>query len=310
MVNGSAAACATNIDLGNNMPTSNANVENVNGKFIPASTPFELTGAGNDPDANTLTYQWDQYDLGPRQDVNAGDNGASPLFRSWDPSSSMTRVFPRISDLLNNTTVVGETLPTTTRSMNFQFIVRDNVGGWMEDMITLNVVNAAGPFMVTSQNAGGSLSGNINVTWNVAGTDANGINCGLVDVFLSSDGTNFDIQLANDVLNNGTAAVTLPDLFIDFARIKVKCADNVFFDVNDSYFNVVPTSLPCNVVTEITANPIANGIYSSATELQASGTVSMNGDVVFTGTTSIVLKPNFTINDNSFFKGYIFPCTP
>ncbi len=309
-INGSAAVCANNIANGNNMPISNANAFLINGKTIPASTPFELEGEGTDIDGDNLTFQWDEWDLGPQQDVNAGDNGTSPIFRSFFAKTTKKRVFPRLTDLLNNTTVVGETLPTTDRTLNFQFVVRDNVGGWMTDMITLNVENDAGPFLVTSLNTAGTWSGTTEITWDVAGTDANGINCGLVDITLSTDGgLTYPIVLADDIANNGSANVVLPNIFASAARIKVKCSDNVFFDINDATFMIEPDGLPCNTTEVVSSVPIPDGTYSSAMVLTGSGTVPASGLVSFTGTTAVDLVEEFTIIQSGQFSAHILPCT-
>src|SRR5690606_39636923 len=86
------------------------------GFSIPKSTPFELTAIASDQNNDALTYCWEQYNLGPA--TAGGDNnltsasGNAPIFRSLCPSSSATRVFPRLSDLVNNTTTIGEHLPT------------------------------------------------------------------------------------------------------------------------------------------------------------------------------------------------------
>ena len=308
-VNGSAASCATLIDNGNNMPTSDADSEGIDGKTIPASTPFELTGDGGDVDADDLTYQWDEWDLGPQQDVNAGDNGSSPIFRSFFATDSKTRVFQRLSDLLENTTVVGETLPTTNRTLDFQFIVRDNVGGWMNDMITLNVAAAAGPFLVTSFNTPQTLSGDITVTWDVAGTTSNGVNCGTVDISLSTDGgLTFGTALASGIPNNGSAMVTLPETFSATVRIKIKCANNVFFDINNANLVIEPTAIPCNTVANIPDDPIADGIYSSNTELTSTGKVPAGGSVIFTGETGLSLITPFTIVETANFEARVTDC--
>lgn len=51
---------------------------------IPTGTPFEMTAVGTDTDAGqVLTYDWQQRDLGPAQNLTDADNGTSPLFRTW-----------------------------------------------------------------------------------------------------------------------------------------------------------------------------------------------------------------------------------
>jgi len=82
---GTGGAAAVVTATGNSIPT----VEAGSSYVIPAGTPFELTAVGTDADAgDVLTYSWEQRDLGVQQDVSAGDNGESPLFRSWDASTN------------------------------------------------------------------------------------------------------------------------------------------------------------------------------------------------------------------------------
>ncbi|MEM9025266.1 MAG: zinc-dependent metalloprotease family protein, partial [Bacteroidota bacterium] len=139
-VSGNGNTCATVTNTGNIVPTVSAG----NDYTIPGVTPFELTASGNDGDGDELTYTWEQYDLGPA--TAGGDNdlsqpsGNQPTFRSWKGTTDPTRVFPRIQDLVNNTTVVGEHLPDYDRNMNFRCSVRDNRaggGGVNEDEMTI-----------------------------------------------------------------------------------------------------------------------------------------------------------------------------
>jgi len=307
-ITGSADVCANHIDVGNTMPTSDANAHNINGKVIPASTPFILTGDGTDPDGDVLTYQWDEWDLGPRQDVNQGDNGSSPIFRSFFPSTDKSRIFPRFEDILNNTTVIGETLPTTDRDLDFIYVVRDNKGGWDEDQITISVAQSAGPFVITNLNTAIELSGNQDVQWNVAGTDANGINCDEVDISLIDLTSGTEILLQGNTPNDGAQTVTMPIGFLDQVRIKVQCSDNIFFDINDVDLSVTPASLPCNVFSEITDDPIVDGIYSSDIELEASGLVPDLGNVIFTADNFVSLKQNFEVERRGMLEVYFMPC--
>lgn len=305
---GPADVCSDHIDQGNSIPTSDANALSLDGKVIPASTPFILTGDGSDPDGDLLTYQWDQWDLGPQQDVSQGDNGSSPIFRSYFPSADKSRIFPRWSDLLNNTTAIGETLPTTDRDLEFTYVVRDNEGGWDDDQITISVVNAAGPFRITNLNSAINIWGTQSVLWNVAGTDANGINCSEVDISLIDLVSGNEILLQGNTPNDGSQTVAIPVTFLNQVRIKVQCSDNIFFDINNVDLSVAPTSLPCNVSSEITANPITDGIYSSDVELEASGLIPTQGSVIFTANNFVILNPNFEVEKMGTLEVYFMPC--
>jgi subtilisin-like proprotein convertase family protein len=80
---------------------------------------------------------------------------------------------------------------------------------------------------------------NQNVTWNVAGTDVNGINAKYVDIYLSTNGgTSFPILLASKVPNDGSETVTIPNTAGTTNRIMVKGWDNIFFDVSNTNFTI------------------------------------------------------------------------
>ena len=237
-------AVGTRTSTGNSVPTVNAG----NDYTIPARTPFAITAAGSDADAgDVLTYNWEQRDLGPQQDVNAGDNGSSPLFRSWTPTTDPTRTFPRLTDLLNNTTVIGETLPTTTRDLNFRVTARDNRAGGgavNTDDMHISVVDTGAPFLVTSHNAGGSFPAfsTQSVTWDVSGTNSGLINTANVNILLSLDGgLTFPIVLATSEANDGQHSVVLPANQTSSARLKVEGDGNIFFDVTDANFTIGPS---------------------------------------------------------------------
>ena len=71
------------------------------GMTLPKQTPFMLTGTGYDADGDTLTYSWEEYDLGKLMSLagtktknNPGGNlGTVPLFRALPPQSSADRYF-------------------------------------------------------------------------------------------------------------------------------------------------------------------------------------------------------------------------
>lgn len=215
------------------------------GFFIPISTPFELTATAFDEDGDDLTYTWEQYNLGPQVPLGSPILGA-PSFRSVPPGSNPTRTFPRLSSILNNSSDAREVLPTYSRDMTFKCTVRDNhpgAGGAVWDAVAFEATEAAGPFLVLGPNSGSvvwEIGKSAEVTWDVANTDKAPVNCQFVDILLSTDGGNtFPIILANDVPNNGEATIVVPNTPTDDARVKVKAADNIFFDLSNQDFDII-----------------------------------------------------------------------
>jgi len=234
---GSGSTCPVLTPIGGAIPTVNAGPDYV----IPSRTPFVLTAAGDDPDGDALTYCWEQRDIGPAATLNAADDGSIPLFRSFNPTTQ-SRTFPRLSNILNNTSTLSEKLPTLDRSMDFRVTVRDNVAGGgqtsIDDMV-VTVEGSAGPFQVTFPNTAVSVSGGLTVTWNVAGSDLPPVSASTANILLSLDGgLTFPMTLAAGVPNDGSRAVGLPDLFSSTARIKVEGAGNIFFDISNSNFTI------------------------------------------------------------------------
>lgn len=239
--------CAETTPTGNSIPVANAGQ---GGFTIPANTPFELIGSGNDADpGNELTYCWEEFDLGPvtvdGDDFLTNPSGNQPIFRSWEPSLSSTRVFPRLQDLLAGTTTIGELLPTYSRDLTFRLTVRDNNaggGGVSYDQIAFEVSDLGGPFTVNNIDESWEYGSTYTLNWDVANTDAAPINCATVDIYLSTDGgQTFDELLAEGVPNNGSADIVCPYSISSQCRIKVKASDNIFFNITNQFQIIEPT---------------------------------------------------------------------
>ena len=238
-VYGNGNSCDTPISTGNAIPSIDAGS---GGFYIPSSTPFELKATASDPDGEAITYNWEQYDLGPStasSDYNlTNPSGNQPIFRSWSSTTEPTRSFPRKVDLVNNTVTIGEHMPTYTRGLEFKCSVRDNVAGggaFNDDVVSFNVYGNAGPFVVTSP-SGGSLQGGseVEITWDVAGTASYPISIENVEITMSTDGGyNFNTVLLDSTPNDGEATVTIPNQTSYQTRFKVKAIGSIWFDITN-----------------------------------------------------------------------------
>lgn len=258
---GNGNNCAVPTPTGNNPPTVDAGAAFT----VPLATPFELCGSATDPEVDPLTYGWEQFDLGPAG-APGSPVGNAPIFRSFNPTASACRTFPRMSDLAAGTAVIGELLPTYARTMNFRLTARDNRsggGGVNDDATVVTISAAAGPFQVTAPNTAVSLAQGsaTTVTWDVAATDQAPINCATADIFLSTDGgLSYPTTLAAGVANSGSQSVTLPNLAVFSARVQVRCASSIFFDISDVDFGigvpVVVISAPLAGSTVVSGDPV------------------------------------------------------
>lgn len=237
---------------------------------IPFNTPFALTASATDADNDPLTYNWEQNNGGlstSNYPNTVDDDDISlvfrPGFRSYLPTASPTRYFPSMTYVLNNqneapvtftgtsdvgtvcgsgrTCITGEDLPSAARTLNFRVTVRDGKGGIADQGTVITVVNTTTPFKVTSPNTkvvfpGGSSH---TVTWDVSGTNAAPINTANVKISFSADGgQTFPFVLAESTPNDGSQAVTIPNVNTSQGRIKIEAVDNIYFDVSDVNFTV------------------------------------------------------------------------
>jgi hypothetical protein len=146
-----------------------------------------------------------------------------------------------MSDILNNTSTLGESLPTTDRALTFRLTVRDNAaggGGVDHSTVVHQVTTSAGPFAVTSQNTPTDWAGNTEqtVTWDVANTTAAPVSCPNVGIFYSDSGfPDFSVTtLVASTPNDGGETITAPNSSTTTGRVMVKCTSNIFFDINNA----------------------------------------------------------------------------
>nr|WP_305070001.1 zinc-dependent metalloprotease family protein [Flavobacterium covae] len=233
-------ACAVNTPTGNAIPTANAGLDFT----IPKSTPFVLTGTGTDANGDVLTYIWEQFDSATSTQTGTSSAASTtkvsgPIFRSYTPTTIPSRYFPQMASILTGATttqgseILVEALPSITRTMNFRFTVRDNRAGGgannSDDMI-VTVNGTAGPFAITSQGSETSYTGGTSqlITWNVAGTTANGVNCSNVDILWSTNNGATWTTLLAGTPNDGSENITIPNTATTTGRIMVKGSNHIF----------------------------------------------------------------------------------
>ncbi len=234
-------SCATVVSNGNFAPLVNAGPDYT----IPKGTAFILKGSATDNNGDALTYCWEQTnnEISTQPPLQTSTNG--PNFRSRLPSASSDRYMPRIEDVINNNLApTWEVVPNVARTMNFALTVRDNRvpnGGQTGRDDTVITTSTVGPFLVNSPNTNVSwpVGSNQNITWDVAGTDANGINATFVDILLSTDGGfTYPILLASKVPNDGSEVVTMPNSTGTNRRIMVRGNNHIFYDISNTNFTI------------------------------------------------------------------------
>ncbi len=294
-----AKTCPVSTATGNSIPTAAAGLDYT----VPKSTPFMLTGTATDANGDALTYIWEQMDSQSNATAPSATKTSGVNFRSYTPTASPTRYFPRLASVLAGaTTTAGseltvEALPSVARTLNFRFTVRDNRAGGSannsDDMVV--TVNAtAGPFTVSAPNTAVSWAAGSSqtVTWNVAGTTANGVNTANVDILLSTDGgATFPITLLAATPNDGTQAITVPNNVGTQNRIMVKGTNHIFFDVSNTNFSITTGSGTSDTTAPTAPSSLAaSGTTSTSTNLSwtaATDNVAVTGYDVYRGTTLI-----------------------
>ena len=266
---------------------------------IPKSTPFLLTGSATDANPNdVLTYCWEQND-----NDNAAQTGAAsaasatkpsgPNWVSYLPTASPSRYMPKLSSILaNSVTTPGaeiniEALSSVARTLTFRLTVRDNapyvasskVAQTGFDDVIVTVDGTRGPLNVTSQgtaNQSWTQGSTQTVTWTVNNTNTStgGTN---VDILLSTDGgLTFPTTLIAATPNDGSEAITVPNITATNCRIMVKASAGIFFNVNSAPIAVGYTvTSACNTYTNNTALPVPDGVGSNLPGATVSKTITV-----------------------------------
>jgi subtilisin-like proprotein convertase family protein len=281
-------------------PTNNqVPVPTAGGTFaIPARTPFSLTGSATDGDNDPLTYEWEQFNRTATLSPIGAPVGDAPIFRAFAPTTSPTRYFPQLSDILNNTQTMGEKLPTYSRQLTFRLIARDNrTGGGGVNYTTQNVdvIGTAGPFLVTLPNTSNIIwqaGAPAQVTWDVAGTAAAPISATNVDILLSTDGGyTYPITIATNTPNDGSQNITVPLTApaSTTARVMVRSTNTAgrFFDVSNQNFRIEGNSGPTFYISSTATAALTACAGSSTTTPISVGQISGFTGAVTLASTSL-----------------------
>lgn len=309
-------ACGSVQSIVNILPTANAGQDYI----IPSRTPFVLSATGGDADAqdvSSLTYTWEQYDLGKGSatvEEMKKDRGDGPLFRSFEGSNNPKRTFPALGAILKNdlTSSLGEVLPSTDRALNFRLTVRSGAAGrsaFSQDDAKLTVKASAGPFDVIQPGAGTAFlpGAKQQVQWNVANTDKAPISCSHVAIKYSGDGgKNFKTTLLASTANDGAAEVTMPSSESSEARVKVECLNNIFFDINPGNFAVnkaASSSQPTLTIEAITASQKEGSDKNTVFNFRVkrTGNASVRSEVNY----KVVAVAGDSVDKNDFVTGII-----
>lgn len=250
-------SCPVSTSITNNPPVINAGIDYT----IPISTAFVLKGTGSDPEGNTVTFNWEEYD---NATTTFGDNSVAyaakpdgPLFRSVVPNTSPVRYMPSFSFVLENKlTTKWESVSSIARKLNFTLTGRDNAAqGTAQtntDAMVVNVAANAGPFAVTSHNVdnGSWAQGSSQaVNWSVNNTN-NLQGSSLVNIKLSTDGgITFPTILAANTPNDGSEIITLPASMPSATncRILIEPTANIYYALNSKPFSIGYTAVTsCN----------------------------------------------------------------
>lgn len=218
---------------------------------IPKGTAFVLTAQATDAEGDPLTYTWEQVDNATSTTTiaNLGTLTNGPSFRSWTPTASPTRYFPKLStvmagNLKNNAD--WEAVSTVARTSNFRVTVRDNKADVAQQQTqSANqkvTVHANGPFKVLS-----SVLFNDNANpflWDVVGTNAAPFNVANVKIDYTTDNGATWTILAESTPNDGSENLQVALPTGTSLKVRVSALGNVFYAIGSVTVSKTPTAAP------------------------------------------------------------------
>jgi hypothetical protein len=252
--------CDVETPIANNPPV----IADMTPYNIPKGTAFVLTASATDAENDPMTYTWEEIDnaLVIINKTNLGTTPTGASFRSFNPTTSPTRYFPKLASVLDgvldNSNNGWEAVSQVARTTNFAITVRDNNPNATQQQADYNfqqvVVGNDGPFKVTTQYA--NVSASTPITWDVANTTAAPYSVANVKIDYTTDnGTTWTV-LSASTANDGTENYTFPaSLNGQIIKLRVSSIGNIFYAVGKI---TVTAFAPCDgsAVTGVTTSGV------------------------------------------------------
>lgn len=227
--------CDVETAINNNPPVITAMAD----QYVPKSTAFYLTAQATDPENDPITFDWEQVDNATTttNKQNLGTLTSGPNFRSWNPTTSPVRYFPKFTTVLAGDIKNlndWEAASTVARNMNFRVTVRDNNADKAQQQtqhaLQKVVVGATGPFAITSTKV--YNNGDAPLTWDVAGTAAAPYNVANVKIDYTADNGATWITLAASTPNDGTEALSFAGIATGTViKARVSAIGGIFYTI-------------------------------------------------------------------------------
>lgn len=248
---------------------------------IPKSTAFVLTAQATDPEGNPINYCWEQTDSATTTTTssNLGNNTNGPSFRSWNPTASPVRYFPKLSTVLAGNlknAADWEAVSTVARTTNFKVTVRDNNPDKAQQQTQYGtqrvIIGAAGPFKVSSTKVYNNAPGAF--TWDVVGTTAAPYNVANVKIDYTTDNGATWTVLAASTANDGTENLSFSSIPTNTVlTIRVSAIGSIFYAAGKVTVSAMvncdgtaPAGLVTSAITQTSAkvdwDAIANATYT------------------------------------------------
>lgn len=231
-----ANQCGQEIQTSNQPPVVDAGKDGI----VPANTAILLQGQASDPDGDSLSYSWEQLDVGSATTNLADywDDGTRTLYRPLEPLSQNWRALPSLSSLANDRVQAPHQIwHSNIRRLNFALVVRDGKGALVRDDMAIQVVGDAQGFSFSSSDLQAFYRGGETalIRWQVGDTATAPFHCAKVSLWLYDDSLQPIIALANGVANSGELGLSIPNMNLAKGYMMLRCDSQPFFALSAAF---------------------------------------------------------------------------